>query len=229
MWNGSINDALIVETIVSEIERLGDKIVDLQLFKQSYLSIKNKFPSLNEVEIFNFIQIAIALYNYKNIEKVEVVLTAPNSFKLKFRKTSIVIKELINEAKKSITLTGYSISEYFSELLDTIVDKSRKGIYVNLYVNDFENKKEQLEKVKIYKGRYLNIFDYNKGEDKMSALHAKIIVIDGHKTFISSSNLSYHGIEGNIEMGIVIDSVKKAEGVEELFKQLRVQKLFNKI
>lgn len=229
MRDGNIGIAIIVETLVTEIERFGESNFDVQVFKKSYLSIKDKFPSLSEDEIYNVIQMAISLYNYKVQENVEMVITAPNSFKLKALKTSIVVHELINNAQKSITLTGYSISDYFAELLEELLDKSRKGVYVNLYVNDFAGKQEQLDKLEVYKGRFLNIYDYNKGTDKMAALHAKIIVVDGHKTFISSSNLSYHGLEGNIEMGVLINSTKKACNVEELFKQLRTQKVFTKL
>lgn len=101
---------------------------------------------------------------------------------------------------------------------------------MNLYLNDFENKKEQLDKILLYKSKYLNVYDYNRNSnDKMAALHAKVIVVDSYKTFISSSNLSYHGIEGNIEMGITIDSKNKAKCVEELLKQLKQQKIFSKI
>lgn len=229
MRDGNIGIAIIVETLVTEIERYGESNFDVQVFKKSYLSIKDKFPSLTEEEVYNVIQMAVSLYNYKVQENVELVITAPNSFKLKALKTSIVVHELINNAQKSITLTGYSISDYFAELLEELLDKSRKGVYVNLYVNDFAGKQEQLDKLEVYKGRFLNIYDYNKGTDKMAALHAKIIVVDGHKTFISSSNLSYHGLEGNIEMGVLINSTKKACNVEELFKQLRTQKVFTKL
>lgn len=229
MRDGNIGIAIIVETLVAEIERFGESNFDIQVFKRSYLSIKEKFPSLCEEEIYNVIQMAIGLYNYKVQENVELVITAPNSFKLKALKTSIVVHDLINNAQRSITLTGYSISEYFAGLLEELLDKSRKGVYVNLYVNDFAGKQEQLDKLKLYKGRFLNIYDYNKGSDRMAALHAKILVVDGFKTFISSSNLSYHGLEGNIEMGVLIDSHKKANNVEELFKQLRAQKVFTKL
>lgn len=229
MRDRSIGIAIIVETLVSEVERFGGELFDPQVFKQSFRSIKEKFPALTDEETFDLIQMAISLYNYRVTEKVELVITAPNSFKLKALKTSVVIKELINGAQKSITLTGYSISDYFCDLLDVLVEKSRKGIYINLYVNDFNSKKEQLDKLEIYKGRYMSIYDYNKGDDKMAALHAKIVVVDGRKTFISSSNLSYHGLEGNVEMGVVIDSVRKASNVEELFKQLRTQKVFKKL
>jgi hypothetical protein len=151
MWNRGISVAIIVETFVLEMERFGDGISNLQMFKQSFLSIKEKFPALNEEEILDLIQMAINLYNYKVLEKIELVITAPNSFKLKALKTSIVIQELINSAGKSITLTGYSISDYFSDLLDVLVEKSRKGVYINLYVNDFNSKKDQLDRLKIYK------------------------------------------------------------------------------
>lgn len=230
MWNGSISDALLIETIISEIDKFNSNVNLSSNFKESLLEIHKRFPNLSLEEANRLLQIAIGLYNYKKDEKIEIVITAPNSFRLHSRKTSAVIKELVYSAEKSITLTGYSISDYAMELFDEIINKSRRGVYVYLYLNDFQNKKEQLDKLLLYKSRYLNIYDYNKNSnDKMAALHAKVIAIDSYKTFISSSNLSYHGIEGNIEMGVVIESVKKAKEVENLLKELRKQKLFEKI
>lgn len=51
----------------------------------------------------------------------------------------------------------------------------------------------------------------------MAALHAKVISVDGQRTLITSANLSYHGQEGNIELGTLIESVKTAKEVEDLF------------
>lgn len=230
MWNGSISDALLVETIVSDIEKFKTNTDLVSNFQESLLEIHKKFPNLSIEEANRLLQIAIGLYNYKKTEKIEIVITAPNSFKLHARKTSSVMKELIYSAEKSITLTGYSISDYAMELFNEIINKSQRGIYVNLYLNDFENKKEQLDKLLLYKSRYLNIYDYNKNSnDKIAALHAKVIVIDSYRTFISSSNLSYHGIEGNVEMGVVIESAKKAGKVEDLLKELRKQNVFERI
>ncbi|MFT8314997.1 MAG: phospholipase D-like domain-containing protein [Clostridium sp.] len=230
MWNGSISDALLVETIVSDIEKFKTNTDLVSNFQESLLEIHKKFPNLSIEEANRLLQIAIGLYNYKKTEKIEIVITAPNSFKLHARKTSSVMKELIYSAEKSITLTGYSISDYAMELFNEIINKSQRGIYVNLYLNDFENKKEQLDKLLLYKSRYLNIYDYNKNSnDKMAALHAKVIVIDSYRTLISSSNLSYHGIEGNIEMGVVIESLKKSGEVEQILKELRKQRVFEKI
>lgn len=229
MWDESLNIALLVESLISDIERQGERDLNEENFKKSFQSIKEMFPSMMENDILNIILLSINLYKKKVHEKIELVITAPNNFKLKALKTSIVVDELIKGAKKSITLTGYSISEYFSDYLDILVEKSRKGIYINLYINNFNNMQDQLDKLNIYKGKFLKIYNYNKGSDKMAALHAKIIVVDGSKSFVSSSNLSYHGLEGNIEMGVLVDSSRKAAGLEELLRQLKIQKIFTRI
>ena len=59
----------------------------------------------------------------------------------------------------------------------------------------------------------------------MAALHAKVICVDKRKTLITSANLSYHGQQGNIELGALIESQKTAKQIDDLFTKL----LFNKI
>ncbi|MDU4545933.1 MAG: phospholipase D-like domain-containing protein [Clostridium botulinum] len=228
MRNTNINVALVVETLVNDIEQYS-KLNEVNLFKNSISQLESRFPSLNYDEIIEIIQLAIGMYTYKLNERIELVITAPHNFKLKARKTKSVIEEMIKKSQKNIIITGYSISDYFSELIEVLIDKSRHGVYVNLYLNEYEKKKEQLDKVFLYKGKYLKIYDYSKKEDKMAALHAKVIVVDEFKSFISSANLSYHGMKGNIEMGALIKSEKKAKEIEELFRELRYQKIFNRI
>ena len=63
----------------------------------------------------------------------------------------------------------------------------------------------------------------------MAALHAKVISVDQEKTLITSANLSYHGQEGNIELGAVIHSKEVAKQVEDLFTKLVFKKVFVKI
>jgi len=173
--------------------------------------------------------LACNLYSYRTLEQSELVVTAPNSFKLKTRKTKTVIEELIENAELSITLTGYSISDYFSEMIDTIVKKSTQGLYVKLYINDVERQQDKIDRLLPYAGKFIKVYNYNKqNDDKMAALHAKLIVVDGKKSFISSANLSYHGMQGNIEMGILIESKKKASEIEEILKTLQTQRVFEK-
>ena len=141
----------------------------------------------------------------------------------------MVVNSILSSAEKSITLTGYSISEYFSEMIELIIQKSTQGIYVNLYLNDTQKHQDVIARLNTYASKFIKIFSYNQqSDDKMSALHAKLIVVDGHTSLISSANLSYHGMQGNVEMGVLIESPEKAQAIESLLKTLREQKVFTK-
>ena len=65
-----------------------------------------------------------------------------------------------------------------------------------------------------------------KEEDAMAALHAKVISIDKKETLITSANLSYHGQEGNIELGTHIVSKNIAQQVDDVFTKLLFEKVF---
>lgn len=54
----------------------------------------------------------------------------------------------------------------------------------------------------------------------------KVICVDQSKTLITSANLSYHGQEGNIEMGTYIESATIARQVDEVFTKLLFSKVF---
>ena len=62
----------------------------------------------------------------------------------------------------------------------------------------------------------------------MAALHAKIIVVDKCKSLVSSANLSYHGLKGNVELGLLITSEEKGKQIINVFKELTKMKVFNK-
>lgn len=104
-----------------------------------------------------------------------------------------------------------------------------QGVYVNLYVNDAQKHQDVIERLNTYASKFIKIFSYNQqSDDKMSALHAKLIVVDRHTSLISSANLSYHGMQGNVEMGVLIESAEKAQEIESLLRTLREQKVFLK-
>lgn len=228
MWNRNLAIDLITEIIVNEFEQ-ESLLKTGKGFEKSLVELQKRFPSCKLDEIVEILQLACNLYSYKTLDQSELVVTAPNSFKLKTRKTKTVIEELIENAELSITLTGYSISDYFSEIIDTIVKKSTQGLYVNLYINDVERQQDKIDKLLLYAGKFIKVYNYNKqNDDKMAALHAKLIVVDGKKSFISSANLSYHGMQGNIEMGVLIESEKKAKEIEEILKTLQMQRVFEK-
>lgn len=183
------------------------------------------FPSTSDKDAEKIVKMLISVIKSEKKEKVDLTITAPITTGIKVRQNQIVVKELLASAEKSILITGYSMSEYFAELLDLIIEKSQRGVLCQIYLNQAE-KHIYLDKLMRYKGRFLNVYDYQNSEDKMAALHAKVICVDGYKSLVSSANLSYHGLEGNIELGTIIESERIAKQLTDAFKGLRFKKIF---
>ena len=55
--------------------------------------------------------------------------------------------------------------------------KSQRGVFVKFFVNDID-KQSDFDKVLRYKGRFLKIYNYRQEDDKIAALHAKVISVD---------------------------------------------------
>lgn len=228
MWNTSVKIEYIAGLIVDALENYSVNDVNAQ-FKQVIMELRNHFKNCSDEEITDILSLCMKMYSSKKIEHADLVLTAPDSFRVKTLKTRDTMRKLIENTEKSITITGYSISDYFAEMLDVLIKKSQQGVYVRLYVNDIVKQKDALDRLMAYRSRFLQVYEYQKQEeDKMAALHAKLIVSDVKKSLVSSANLSYHGIQGNIEMGFLLDSHDKAKQIEEVMKEMVRMKVFVK-
>jgi phosphatidylserine/phosphatidylglycerophosphate/cardiolipin synthase-like enzyme len=228
MSYGSINTALLLNKVIEEIESLTTVGFDINKFDISIKAIKEEFPNLSDKQVLEILLLIVDSYNYKTKEKTELVVTAPPSFLLKIKTTANIVHEMLSSANKYILLTGYSISEYIDDFIDIIVGKSQMGVLVKVFINNAE-KQTSIDKIFRYRSKFLQIYNYSNKDDKMSALHAKVLMIDDKKSLISSANLSYHGMEGNIELGCCVESTMTAKKIDEFFKQLIFQKIFKQL
>lgn len=190
--------------------------------------LKRSFPEISEVHCEDIVESILDAMTMSDSDKVSLVVTAPPSFAINARATMNVVESMINGADRNILITGYSLSSYFSELVDTIIQKSQQGIFVKFFVNDID-KQQGFDKLLRYKGRFLKIYNYRQEDDNMAALHAKVISIDQKQTLITSANLSYHGQQGNIELGTLIDSKPVAKQIDDIFTKMIFSKVFTEI
>lgn len=199
-----------------------------EAFSRTIKLINQEFPALGRNNSLRLLNLLMQMYNQGNEEKIELVVTAPPSFNLQAKRTENVVDEMLQSARKSIIMTGYSVSEYIKNFLDVIINKSQKGVFVKLFINKVDEQ-NAIEKLIAYKGRFLKIYNYLNENDKMAALHAKVISVDNERTLVSSANLSYHGMSANIEMGCYIQSIKMSNKINEVFKNLIFEKVFSEI
>jgi phosphatidylserine/phosphatidylglycerophosphate/cardiolipin synthase-like enzyme len=187
--------------------------------------IKKRYPNLSPAEAEEIYLLVSSALMANQGDRSELVVTAPPSFSVKARSTVNTVSSMILRAQNSILITGYSLSGYFGDLVDCMIQKSKSGVLIKFFANGLEGQAE-FEKLLKYRGRFLRIYNYQKPEDPMSSLHAKVICVDQSKTLITSANLSYHGQEGNIEMGTYIESATIARQVDEVFTKLLFSKVF---
>ena len=213
-----------------------DKEIFLNTVKSDYVNgtinvlplLKRNCPELSDAHCQDIVELIIGAMEMPKADKVSPVVTAPPSFSINARTTMNVVQSIINAADRNILITGYSLSSYFSELVDTIILKSQRGVFVKFFANDID-KQPEFEKLLRYKGRFLKIYNYRQKDDKMCALHAKVISVDQRQTLITSANLSYHGQQGNIELGTLIESKHIAKQIEDIFTKLIFSKIFNEV
>ena len=220
MQFGSLKTELIYDTIKDEMAALSGGSLECALFPKSLALIEREYPQLSREQAISLVELVSNALSEKQKEKISLVATVPPAFSLKTKRIQNVVEDLIKNAKKSILLTGYSVSEFVSEMINTLVEKSQKGVLIKIFFNDI---KSQVSIEKILRYRYTN------KEDKMAALHAKILMVDDADVLISSANLSYHGMAGNIEIGTQVCSEKIVKQINELFKQLLFSKVFTAV
>ena len=217
MSTGNINLDLLLSRIQQDTACYSRESLDL---------IRRRYPTLSEKEASEILSLIIGATASANESKASLVVTAPASFSIKAKSTKNTVEGMIKDAQSSILITGYSLSGYFSELVESIIRKSQEGVFVKFFVNNIENQ-GSFDKICRYKGRFLKIYNYPKQKDDlMSALHAKVISVDKEKTLITSANLSYHGQEGNIELGTIVQSKETAQQLDDFFTHLIFRKVF---
>lgn len=218
MSTGNIRLDILLDELKNSIDEGNDPA-------DSIRAIKRRFTSVSDKEAEDIYTLVSGAINTQSKENASIVLTAPTSFSLKAKTTKNTVSMMLEGAEKSIMITGYSLSEYFNDMVDLIIRKSQKGVFVKFYVNNIGSQ-DNFDKLCRYKGRFLKIYNYPRSEDTMAALHAKVISVDGEKTLITSANLSYHGQQGNIELGALIESKVMAKQVEDIFTQLIFKRVF---
>ena len=200
MSGGNINKELFFSTLKSDLANGTNNSTSM---------LKRSFLGLSDDNYESIVELVLDAINKQEADKVSLVATTPPSFSISAK----------------TTMTGYSLSSYFADLVDTIVSKSQQGVFVKFFVNDIENQ-SGFDKILRYRGRFLKVYNYKQEDDKMAALHAKVISVDQEKTLITSANLSYHGQQGNIELGTLIESKDIAKQIDDIFTKLIFSKVF---
>lgn len=184
--------------------------------------------------------IAAAIDQRPRLEQmVDLVATGPHEPAGTPRATSVVVGDLFREAKKSVLVSGYAVRQgqkVFRDLADRMAEC--RTLHVRLYLDvqrtngDTSMPEEILRR---FSGRFRSTqwplarplpelyFDPRSvalDRSKAGSLHAKCVVVDSQRVFISSANFTEAAQERNIEIGLLLDSPILANRVAEFFERM---------
>ncbi len=216
-----------------------NKDINLELFREILYStltnteataelLQKRYRSLSPSEAYELADMFQMSQEMDHTDSVDLVITAPRSFSLKTKATKDVLENMLRNAERKILLTGYSISSYFDEMINLLIEKSRAGVFVKIFLNQTDTREQNsVKKLMENRSTFLKVYEYvQREDDQMSALHAKVIVTDDIRSLVTSANLSYHGQRGNIEIGTLISSAKIARKIDEIFTYLIFKRNF---
>ena len=181
-------------------------------------------------------------------EVVDLVATGPDGISEPPRPTSVVVGDLFREASKSVIVAGYAIRQgqkVFKDLADRMAELP--ALHVRLYLDvqrpngDTSMPEEILRR---FSQRFRmtqwppgtpvpEVYYDPRGiavdRSKAASLHAKCVIVDSERLFISSANFTEAAQERNIEVGVVLNSSVLANRLAEFFEKMVQVGILNKL
>ena len=171
-------------------------------------------------------------------KSVELVLSGPLVEGVKMRDTAVVFASLIREARKEVLVTSF-VAGYARELLAPLADfldgdATRKATIVL----DFQRGNDTTRTADLAAHLAQKFWDkqWPRGSRRptlcydprgladnsadRATMHAKVLVIDRRKAFVTSANLTARAQSNNIELGVLIDHAPTAARIVGYFDAL---------
>lgn len=141
--------------------------------------------------------------------RLDLVWTGPHSpANVQALTTTAVLREMIEGARHKILVVGYNLTrhnEFSVGVIDALAKAAGNGRRVIMalhddgsnfgYLTDLWPRNLPLPRLL----RWVGV-----PEDPKASLHAKLVVADASDLLVTSANLTFHGLEQNIEMGVRI-------------------------
>ena len=148
---------------------------------------------------------------------IEVAWTYPGNARPGLRTTGGVAREIVDDSRFSLLVVGYSVTldptltGLASQTIDAIANAGARGVIVTAVLHSEVNR-QALVRAWRPGVRPPAIFKWLASDgDPKAAVHAKVLISDRRDGLVTSANLTYHGFEANIEMGLRVKGPPAAE------------------
>jgi phosphatidylserine/phosphatidylglycerophosphate/cardiolipin synthase-like enzyme len=168
--------------------------------------------------------------------RIELIWTGPETKASTARSTALAVERLFHDARQSVIVGGYSFDT--PEILAPLHRAMReRNVSVTLFL-DIDGHAETASGAEAYASTQIDRFFrdvWTFGLPKPDvfydprtaapgppwvSLHAKCVIVDDEKAFITSANFTDRGQSRNIEVGVLIEDARFAEQLAGHWRQL---------
>lgn len=149
----------------------------------------------------------------------ELVATLPEGTPGLARTTTSVVREMIERARAEIVLLGYELTD--KELVRQLAAARSRGAEVILICDRAKAAGKRVLGAWPREIPRPQVFQDRLRADAApyASMHAKSIVVDSADLLVTSANFTFHGLQGNIEIGIRLSGAPAAEA-RKIFSHL---------
>lgn len=148
--------------------------------------------------------------------EIEVAWTYAGDSRPGLRTTAGVSKEIVEGSRDTLLVVGYSIGgdrsdrPLASQTMAAIAAAAERGVEMTVVLHREANRDAFLRWWRAGV-RVPAVFTWPVSDDEKAAVHAKLLIADRRDGLITSANLTFHGFEKNLEMGLRVTGSACAE------------------
>lgn len=170
-------------------------------------------------------------------DRISAVWSGPEGVTAQTRDTAVVVRELFEAAKERVLVSSYVLyqtAQLFEPLARAM--ESNPLLEVKLFVTVLRESKDHRDGDQLvaeFAERFRNDWPGSRlpavyhdprslvmGVGGRAVLHAKCVVVDGRRSFVTSANFTEAAQERNFELGLLADDELLARSIESQFETL---------
>jgi phosphatidylserine/phosphatidylglycerophosphate/cardiolipin synthase-like enzyme len=186
-------------------------------------------PEINDQAVAFALQAASQAAAAVAVEQgTEIAWTGPGTEAVPLRRVDQVVYDMVATAKEEVLLVTYAAYRA-QKALGALRDATDRGVQVKLVIELAEESggKIAFDGLQVFRGVVprAHVFYWPLDRRKRNAsgsygaMHAKCLVADRARAFVSSANLTDYALEANMELGLVVER-GPASRLAEHFDQL---------
>lgn len=149
------------------------------------------------------------------VDAPELVWTGPELRSSSARDTAVVLRGLFQSAQERILLAGFAF-DHADRVLEPLHQAIQRGVRCRLFA-DVTVAQSFLRDHWPFGPPFPEVYAFTPAEGVYASLHAKCVVVDGRRVFITSANFTDRGMTRNLEVGVLMEAPELARTLEAQF------------